>query len=236
MPRNALADFLASPQSEGWRDLPFFRDRAAADVVDGVARRGKDGATILPEPANIFNALRLTSPAATRVVILGQDPYPTPGHANGLAFSYVGDGSLPASLRNIFKDLAADLGLPLRTRGDLSDWARQGVLLLNTALTVEAGAAGAHMKLGWQQLTRQAVKVVSDRAAHCVFILWGDKARAYADLIDPAKHLVVASVHPSPLSARNGFFGSRPFSRTNEWLVSRGLEPIDWLGVQQMRD
>ena len=127
MSQTALADFLAHPQSQVWRALPFFSDGTAERVLDAVAKRSEDGARIFPEPANIFNALRLTSPSTTRVVILGQDPYPTPGHANGLAFSYVGDGSLPASLRNIFKELASDLGGPVRTRGDLSDWARQGV-------------------------------------------------------------------------------------------------------------
>ena len=230
MSQTALADFLDHPQSQVWRALPFFSDGTAERVVDAVAKRSEDGVRVLPEPANIFNALRLTSPATTRVAILGQDPYPTPGHANGLAFSYVGSGSLPASLRNIFKELSSDLGNPARTRGDLSDWARQGVLLLNTALTVEAGATGAHMKFGWQELTRQAVRAVSDHADHCVFILWGDKARAYSGLIDPTKHLVLASAHPSPLSARNGFFGSRPFSQANAWLVSKGLPPIDWQG------
>ncbi len=230
MPQAALADFLANPQAAAWRALPFFRDGTAECVLDAVAKRSREGARILPPPANIFTALRLTSPSTTRVVILGQDPYPTPGHANGLAFSYVGDGSLPASLRNIFKELASDLGGPVRTRGDLSDWARQGVLLLNTALTVEAGAAGAHMKFGWHELTRQAVQAVSDQATHCVFILWGDKARAHAGLIDPAKHLILASAHPSPLSARNGFFESRPFSQANAWLELNRLAPIDWRG------
>ncbi|EFG2885771.1 uracil-DNA glycosylase, partial [Escherichia coli] len=145
-----------------------------------------------------------------------------------LAFSYVGDGKLPASLRNMFKELASDLGAAPRTRGDLSDWARQGVLLLNTALTVEAGAAGAHMKFGWQDLTRQAVKAVSDRAPHCAFVLWGAKAAAFAPLIDAGEHLILTSAHPSPLSAHNGFFGSKPFSRVNAWLEEKGMEKVAW--------
>lgn len=230
MYRDALKAFLGDRDSAGWKDLPFFRSGGAREVVAKVDRRVKAGAHVLPPPGDVFNALRLTSPRTVRVVILGQDPYPTPGHANGLAFSYIGDGALPASLRNIFKELADDLGKPIRTRGDLSDWAEQGVLLLNAALTVERRAAGAHMDFGWQDLTREAVKAVSDRAPHCAYVLWGAKAIAYSKLIDEAKHLVLASAHPSPLSAHNGFFGSRPFSRVNAWLAEKGIGPIDWQG------
>ena len=228
--RSALEAFLADAQSACWRDLAFFRSGAAREVVDRVDRRVEAGAHVLPPPGAVFNALRLTAPRTTRVVILGQDPYPTPGHANGLAFSYVGTGALPASLRNIFKELADDLGKPIRTRGDLSDWARQGVLLLNTALTVEERTAGAHMKFGWQELTREAVKATADRAPYCAYVLWGAKAIAYRELIDEGRHLVLTSAHPSPLSAHNGFFGSRPFSRVNEWLAEKGEVPIDWKG------
>lgn len=228
MYKEAVTAFLAELQSTGWRDLPFFETDTAAEVTAKVDVRVSEGAHVLPEPRNMFNALRLTSPETTRVVILGQDPYPTPGHANGLAFSYVGEGTLPASLRNIFKELTSDLGNPIRSRGDLSDWAGQGVLLLNTALTVEAGAAGAHMKFGWQELTKQAVRAVSDRADHCAYVLWGAKAAAYAELIDAEKHLVFTSAHPSPLSAHNGFFGSKPFSRVNDWLEGKEMRGVDW--------
>lgn len=227
---DGLADFLSHPSSSGWRGLEFFRSGQAQSVVRKVDERLTAGAHVLPPPGDVFNALRLTTPENARIVILGQDPYPTPGHAHGLAFSYLGDGPLPASLRNIFKELAADLGGPLRTQGDLSDWARQGVLLINTALTVEEKSAGAHAKFGWQALTEQAVRAVSDSAAHCAFILWGAKAIAFQDQIDRSKHLILASAHPSPLSAHNGFFGSKPFSRANDWLEAKGLAAIDWRG------
>lgn len=223
----ALDSFLTSMNASGWRDLPFFANGSAKRLLERVAARADAGAEILPPQNDVFNALAATTPEDVRVVILGQDPYPTPGHAHGLAFSYLGDGALPASLRNIYKELASDLGAAPRLAGDLSDWARQGVLLLNTALTVEAGKAGAHTKYGWSELTREAVRRVSQRAPACVFILWGDKARAYRELIDP-RHLIIESPHPSPLSARRGFFGSKPFSRANQFLIEQGLKPIAW--------
>lgn len=226
--RHALDDFLKLDIAAGWRDLPFFANGSAARVLESVAASARAGANILPAPPNIFNALAAVAPEKVRVVILGQDPYPTPGHAHGLAFSYLGEGALPASLRNIFKELASDLGGAPGAKGDLTRWTRQGVLLLNTALTVEAGKAGAHMKFGWRELTREAVQRVSQRAPACVFILWGDKARAYRDLIDDTHHLIIESAHPSPLSARHGFFGSKPFSRANDFLVSSSLQPIQW--------
>lgn len=224
----ALDRFLEESTSQGWRDLPFFRDGAARPVLRRVDARADAGAQISPAACDVLNALRWTPLAGVRVVILGQDPYPTPGHAHGLAFSYVGAGALPASLRNIFKELASDLGGPLRRSGDLSDWAGQGVLLLNTALTVEAGAAGAHMKLGWSALTDDVVAAVSARATPSAFILWGDKARSRRALIDASRHLMIESAHPSPLSARRGFFGSRPFSRANAFLAQHGSQPIKW--------
>lgn len=224
----ALDAFLADPSSLGWRDLPFFTSGAAGRVLRKVAQRARKGAQILPAAGDMLNALRLTPLASARVVILGQDPYPTPGHAHGLAFSYIGDGKLPASLRNIFKELHSDIGGAPRTRGDLSDWARQGVLLLNTALTVEAGRAGAHMTFGWGELAREVVQAVARRPEPAVFILWGGQARAYRDLVDQKRDLIIESAHPSPLSAHNGFFGSKPFSRANAFLRSKGLAPIRW--------
>ncbi|MBN9063663.1 MAG: uracil-DNA glycosylase [Rhizobiales bacterium 65-9] len=224
----ALDRFLRDPASKGWRDLPFFRNGSAERVIARVTEREKAGARILPTPGDMLNALRLTPLDSVRVVILGQDPYPTPGHANGLAFSYIGEGALPASLRNIFKELQSDVGGDPQRKGDLSRWARQGALLLNTALTVEAGAAGAHMRYGWSELTKQVVEAVSARPTPAVFILWGDKARAYGALIDPRRHLVIDSAHPSPLSARRGFFGSKPFSRANDFLKAHGERAIDW--------
>ena len=225
----ALAAFGADPGARDWAALPFFEEgqgRLVAGAVDG--RAAQAGVRVLPGAEDVLNAFRLTPLGHVRVVILGQDPYPTPGDAHGLAFSYVGEGRLPASLVNIFKELASDLGLPRPTRGDLSPWARGGVLLLNTALTVEAGRIGAHRRLGWERLTDQAVRAVSAGRPHAVFILWGADARRKAPLIDASRHLVIESAHPSPLSARTGFFGSRPFSRANAFLEANGRGRIDW--------
>lgn len=190
--------------------------------------RAAEGVTILPVPADLMNALRLTPPADLRAVILGQDPYPTPGDAHGLAFSYAGQGRLPASLRNIFREMADDCGGLPPGRGNLTYLARQGVLLLNTALTVEAGHAGAHLGWGWQRLTEAVIRAAGAKPQPCVFMLWGDKARACKPHIG-AQHLVIEGPHPSPLSAYRGFFGSRPFSRANAFLAAHGRGRIDWL-------
>ena len=211
-----------------WADLPFLAGGAAASVCARVDQRVAAGAHVLPPAPDTFNALKLAPLSSVRVVILGQDPYPTPGDAHGLAFSYIGGGHLPASLRNIFKEMAADLGRPLRRDGDLRDWAAQGVLLLNTALTVEAGEAGAHLKFGWSELADQAIAAVSRHSRGAVFVLWGAPAQKRRPLIDENRHLVIASAHPSPLSAQRGFFGSKPFSRANDWLAARGLNRINW--------
>lgn len=236
----ALAAFLAAGRGREasrphWLDLPFFAQTSllspqtpAGSVCALVDDRVSQGAFVLPQAADLFNALTMTPLSSVRVVILGQDPYPTTGDAHGLAFSYIGNGSLPASLRNIFKELAQDLGRPVRRDGDLSDWAAQGVLLLNTALTVEAGQAGAHLKFGWSELADQAVAAVSHHSRGAVFVLWGAPAQKRRPLIDENRHLVIASAHPSPLSAQRGFFGSKPFSRANDWLAARGLTRIDW--------
>lgn len=204
-----------------WAHLPFFsRDWPA--IRDRLA--GTDD--WLPGPARLFAALEATPPEQVRVVILGQDPYPTPGHANGLAFSVAPEMTLPRSLRNIFTELRDDLGTAPAT-GDLSHWARQGVLLLNTSLSVEPGAAGAHARWGWDRLARQAV-AEAQKHGPLAFILWGSHAqKALAGLPRP-QDLVIATAHPSPLSARRGFFGSRPFSRVNDWLAAQGRPPIDW--------
>ncbi|RJL01949.1 uracil-DNA glycosylase, partial [Paracoccus siganidrum] len=180
----------------------------------------------LPGPARLFAALKATPPEQVRAVILGQDPYPTPGHANGLAFSVAPEVALPRSLRNIFTELRDDLGAAPAT-GDLSHWAQQGVLLLNTSLSVDPGAAGAHARWGWDRLARQAV-TEAQKHGPLAFILWGGHAqKALAGLPRP-QDLVIATAHPSPLSARRGFFGSRPFSRVNDWLAAQGRPPIDW--------
>lgn len=228
---SALAHFLASPASKGWAALPVFaaggpasRACAAADAERAA------GHVVAPAPERIFAALAETKLENVRAVILGQDPYPTPGHANGLAFSYVGPPPLPRSLVNIYKERGEDLGHSAPANGDLTPWAAQGVLLLNTALTVREGAAkaGSHLSLGWGAVTDAIITVISTSRPHVVFLLWGAPAQAKRGLVDESRHHVIASAHPSPLSARRGFFGSKPFSRANEWLVARGETPIAW--------
>jgi uracil-DNA glycosylase len=224
----ALAAFRDNPAAAGWPALPFFADGTAERIAAEVDSCIAAGKAVLPAPENIFNALLLTPLDAVKVVILGQDPYPTPGDAHGLAFSYVGRRRLPASLKAILAEMASDLGSAPTATGDLSRWARQGVLLLNTALTTEAGCAGAHLKLGWSTLTDQAVAAVSAARPAVVFMLWGAPARRRAALIDRTKHLVLESGHPSPLNRLRDFAGTRPFSRANAWLIERGETPIDW--------
>ncbi|MCO5090079.1 uracil-DNA glycosylase [Bosea sp. (in: a-proteobacteria)] len=229
--RNALAAFLASPSAAGWRDLPVFAEGAeAARACAAADAERAAGHIVAPAPERIFAALTLTPLDAVRVVVLGQDPYPTPGHANGLAFSYAGPPPLPRSLTNIYKERTADLGQAPPADGDLAGWAKQGVLLLNTALTVREGAskAGSHLSLGWGKVTDAVIAAVSRERAHAVFLLWGAPAQAKRPLIDESRHLVIASAHPSPLSARRGFFGSKPFSRANAWLEAQGERPVDW--------
>ncbi len=226
--RAAVEAFLRAQGGEGWAALPFFGDGVAAAVAARIDAVAAGGRRVLPAPDEVFAALALAPPAAIRVVILGQDPYPTPGDAHGLAFSVRDGVPPPRSLRNIFRELEADLGHPPPRSGSLIPWAKQGVLLLNACLTVEAGAAGAHRGFGWERLADEAVRDVSDRSAGAVFILWGADAQRRRPLIDERRHLVIATAHPSPLSARRGFVGSRPFGRANDWLQGRGREPIDW--------
>ena len=223
----ALAAFMLHKEN-GWTSLPFFQDGSATRLMARLDTMVASGNHILPVPVDLFNALTLTPMQRVQVVILGQDPYPTPGDAHGLAFSVNHGVKIPRSLANIFKERESDLGLPRPAHGHLPHWARQGVLLLNTCLSVEAGQAGSHRKLGWQVLTDQIIDVVSRKASGAVFILWGADAQAKRDIIAGSNHLIIESAHPSPLSARRGFFGSRPFSRTNEHLRSKGLAEIDW--------
>ncbi len=187
-------------------------------------------AIVYPPPKNIFRAFELCPFDKVEVVVLGQDPYHGPKQANGLCFA-VGDGvPLPPSLQNIFKEIESDLGEPLKNRtGDLERWAKQGVLLLNATLTVKARAAGSHQGKGWEQFTDAAIRALSEKREKLVFILWGNYARAKGSHIDRNKHLVIESAHPSPFSAYGGFFGSKPFSATNDYLVKKGKKPIDWL-------
>ena len=204
-----------------WAELPFFRE-TWPEMRDRIERDSPDA---LPPAALRFAALERTQPEAARVLILGQDPYPTPGHANGLAFSVCPGTPLPRSLANIYRELEKDVG-HAPPDGDLGGWAEQGVLLLNTALSTPPGRAGGHANLGWRILTEQVLERLSGRPR--AVILWGNHARSFAPHLGEAPHLIVESAHPSPLSARRGFFGSRPFSRVNAWLVARGEAPIDW--------
>ena len=184
--------------------------------------------TIYPEAKNIYNALRLTSYHDTKVVILGQDPYHEEGQAQGLAFSVPKGIAIPPSLVNIYQELHDDLGCTIPRHGQLVSWARQGVLLLNTSLTVEAHRANSHKGQGWEILTDTIIKKLNEKEEPVVFILWGANARSKKSFITDPKHLIIESAHPSPLSAYNGFFGSRPFSRANRFLEQNGMTPIDW--------
>jgi uracil-DNA glycosylase len=185
---------------------------------------------VYPPPKNIFRAFDLCPFDKVEVVILGQDPYHGSGQANGLCFA-VGDGiALPPSLQNIFKEIESDLGQKLVHRtGDLERWATQGVLLLNATLTVRAHSAGSHQGKGWEQFTDAVIRILSEKKNNLVFILWGNYARSKASLIDWGKHEIIESPHPSPFSADRGFFGSKPFSKTNDYLIGHGKKPIDWL-------
>lgn len=186
--------------------------------------------SVFPPPKVLFRAFDLCPFEKVRVVILGQDPYHGRGQANGLSFAVNPEQKLPPSLQNIFKEIESDLGQPLIHRdGDLSRWGTQGVLLLNSTLSVRAGSPGSHQGHGWEQFTDRVIQALSERREHLVFMLWGNYAKAKGAHIDRSKHLVIESAHPSPFSAHGGFFGSRPFSRANAYLVQNGGEGIDWL-------
>lgn len=188
----------------------------------------KKNHVVYPPGPQIFNAFNTTPFNEVKVVILGQDPYHGPGQAHGLCFS-VSQGVLPPpSLVNIFKEISSDLGLPRPAHGNLTAWAKQGVLLLNATLTVRAHMAGSHQRKGWETFTDAAIKAVSDHLSGVVFLLWGNYAQAKSALIDTSKHHILKSVHPSPLSASRGFLGCRHFSKTDELLLAQGKLPIDW--------
>lgn len=215
---------------QSWLDaVPLLRE-GYHEAVLARAEAARPGATVYPPRAQVFRALELTPFATVRVVLLGQDPYHGPGQAHGLAFSVPEGVKTPPSLRNIFKEIAADVyggDLPPCST-DLTRWAEQGVLLLNATLTVEAGQAGSHKDLGWQALTDQIVATLSREREHLVFLLWGRHAQAKRPLIDGDRHLVLETVHPSPLSAHRGFFGCRHFSQANAYLAAHGGASIRW--------
>ncbi len=203
-------------------DRPYW-----AELQDFV-RHERERHVVFPPHDEVFAALHLTSFAATRVVILGQDPYHGSGQAHGLCFSVRRGVPVPPSLRNMHKELHQDLGCPTPSHGNLEHWARQGVLLLNTTLTVREGEAASHQGRGWETFTDEVISAVDAKSSRVVFLLWGAASRKKKSLIDTDRHTVIESAHPSPLSAHNGFFGSRPFSRANQALRESGQEPIDW--------
>ena len=205
-----------------------FEQEYMQKLRDFLLTRKQHRAIIYPPGAQIFNALNSTPFDQVRVVILGQDPYHGPGQAHGLCFS-VGQGiNPPPSLKNIYKELKSDIGKDIPESGDLSHWAKQGVLLLNATLTVRANQAGSHQNRGWETFTNSVIQMLSARKENIVFILWGAYAQKKEVLIDSKKHCIIKSPHPSPFSAASGFFGSKPFSRTNTYLLEKDLPGIDW--------
>lgn len=204
-------------------NAPYFK------TLSETVRSAYLGATpIFPPPQYVFNAFTLCPFDQVKVVIIGQDPYHGAGQAHGLCFSVQDGVRLPPSLKNIYKELVDDLGVPLRTSGNLTDWARQGVLLLNATLTVTESKPGSHQGLGWETFTDAVIKKISDEKEHVVFILWGKYAQDKGAMIDTTKHLVLKAAHPSPFSAYAGFFGCKHFSKTNTYLREHGMTPIEW--------
>lgn len=211
-----------------WKDVfqSIKEENDFSGLEAGLEERYENG-KVFPPRNQIYTAFELTPFENVRVVILGQDPYHGEHQSHGLAFSVNEGIKIPPSLRNIYKELESDLGI-VREDGSLKDWATEGVLLLNTVLTVDAHEANSHRKLGWQPFTDGVIKHVSDDLEHVVFILWGKPAQQKEKLIDTDKHLIIKSTHPSPLSAHRGFFGTKPFSRTNDYLVENDRKPVDW--------
>ena len=210
-----------NPLLRGEFDKPYWRQ------LQQFVKEEREHATVYPAHDEVFAALHHTPYAQVKVVLLGQDPYHGPGQAHGLCFSVRHGVAVPPSLQNMFKELRDDLGIAIPSHGNLTSWAQRGVLLLNTTLTVRAGSAGSHHGQGWETFTDEVIRVVNQRE-FVVFVLWGANARRKKLLIDTARHTIIESAHPSPLSAHNGFFGSRPFSRVNAALQAAGVEPVDW--------
>jgi uracil-DNA glycosylase len=214
----------------GWKEAlrEEFAKPYMQELADFLRQEKAAGKEVYPPGALIFNAINSTPLERVKVVIIGQDPYHGPEQAHGLCFSVQPGVATPPSLLNIYKELKRDLNIDIAVHGCLQHWAEQGVLLLNTSLTVERGIAGSHADKGWGVFTDRVIEVVSQQRAHLVFLLWGKHAQSKARLIDPSKHLVLCSPHPSPLSAHRGFIGNGHFSRCNKFLVQHGMPPIDW--------
>lgn len=213
-----------------WNDrlAPLFTDERYKKIRQFLLQEYKTH-TVYPDMYDLYNCFRFTPFEKVKVVLLGQDPYHGEGQAHGLCFSVQKGIPNPPSLENIFKELQSDIGCPKPACGDLTKWANEGVLLLNTSLSVRAHQANSHSKCGWAWFTDSVIKLISDQKENVVFILWGGNARSKKSLIDEKKHCIIESVHPSPLSAYNGFFGSKPFSKTNDYLQSKGIPPIEWV-------
>lgn len=216
--------------AQSWKEVlqPEFDKPYFEQITQFLKAEKQAGKTIYPPGPFIFNAFNTTPFNEVKVVILGQDPYHNPGQAHGLSFSVPMGVPAPPSLVNMFKELETDLNLPRPNHGNLEKWAAQGVLLLNASLTVELNKPMSHSKIGWHYFTNSVIKTLSDKRDKLVFILWGGFAKSKMELIDTKKHYVLTAAHPSPLSAYNGFYGCRHFSKTNTWLQENGLSPIDW--------
>lgn len=220
---------MAVRVEEGWREA--LADQWEAPYFGELARFVHDeyrNGTVYPPASQVFAAFDACPFEDVRVVILGQDPYHGPGQANGLCFSVNPGVRMPPSLVNIFREVSDDTGAPFPADGNLDRWARQGVLLLNATLTVREHLAGSHQRRGWETFTDAAIKALSDRREHIVFLLWGSYAISKRGLVDETRHLVLTSPHPSPLSAHRGFFGNHHFSRANRYLSLHGLQPVKW--------
>ena len=205
------------------------KQRYFSELMAAITRQRVSGIEIFPPQAEIYRALTFVDLDQVKVVILGQDPYHGPNQAQGMAFSVSSDMKIPPSLKNIFKELTQDIeGFITPQHGDLSQWAEQGVLLLNTVLTVQQAKAHSHAKLGWEQFTAALIATISELNPHCVFLLWGAHAQEKGKNVDTKKHLILHSVHPSPLSAYRGFLGCQHFSRANQWLGEQGCKSIEW--------
>lgn len=230
-------ELFGSASATGERpDLPADWLKALADEFDkpywselqSFVAAERDARTVLPPANEVYSAFHLTPFDSVRVLLLGQDPYPTEGHAHGLCFSVKPGITLPGSLRNMYKELHDDLGIAPAKTGYLAKWASQGMLMLNAVLTVRAGESNSHKARGWETFTDAVIRKVSEKSEPVVFVLWGAYAQKKRALICAERHVVIESAHPSPLSARNGYFGSKPFSRVNAALVARNGRPIDW--------
>ncbi len=214
---------------DSWKDaLAGEFEKPYFVALAGAVREAYRTEAVFPPPGDLFSAFTLTPFSQVKVVILGQDPYHGPKQAHGLAFSVQDGVAIPPSLLNIYKEIKADIGSSIPLTGDLSHWAKQGVLLLNSTLTVRAGEAGSHRPYGWERFTDAVIETLSKEKEHIVFMLWGSHAQAKASLIDETKHLILTAPHPSPLSAYRGFMGCRHFSKANEYLKNHKLPPINW--------